>query len=182
MKWKKLSSKTVYKNKWMEVTEDQVKTEYGKQLIFSVVHKKPFALIIPWDGRHLFLVGQYRYPVDDFSWEFPQGQFEYYSIKETAKKELKEETGLKAQNIKEIGHLFLAPGHHSQICYVFLATKLSKGKRELEESERGMKLKKVTLREFQNMIIKGSIKDSPTIASFGIIIAKNLIKFPRIKK
>jgi len=45
-----------------------------------------------------------------------------------------------------------------------------------------MKVKKVTLKEFRNMIIKGSIKDGPTVAAFGIIIAKNLIKFLRTKK
>jgi len=174
MKWNKISSKSVYKNKFMEVFEDEVKTGLGKHLTFGVVRKKPFALIIPWDGRHLFLVGQYRYPIDKFSWEFPQGHFEHDLISKTAKEELREETGLKTNNMKEVGQLFLAPGHHSQICHVFLATKLSKGKQNLQESEQGMKVKKVTLKQFQNMIIRGSIKDSPTIAAFGMIIAKHL--------
>ncbi|MDD5342016.1 MAG: NUDIX hydrolase [Patescibacteria group bacterium] len=182
MKWKKLSSKTIYRNNWMEVAEDRVVTEFGKKFTFGVVRKKPFALIIPWNGRHLFLVGQYRYPVDKFSWEFPQGHFEHKSINETAKEELREETGLTAHKIREISRLFLAPGLASQICHVFLATKLSQGKRELQESEKGMKLKRATLKEFQNMIIKGLIKDSPTIAAFGIMIVKNLFKFSGTRK
>lgn len=165
----------------MEIAEDKVETEFGNRLTFGVVRKKPFALIIPWNGRHLFLVGQYRYPVDKFSWEFPQGHFEHNSIKETAKEELREETGLNARNMKEIGRFFLAPGHHSQICHVFLATKLSQGKQELEEGEKGMRLKKVTLKEFQNMIIKGTVKDGPTIAAFGMMVAKRLFK-PLLKE
>ena len=179
MKWKRLSSKTVYTNKWMKIVEDRVETEFGKQLTFGVVHKEPFALIIPWDGQHLYLVGQYRYPVNGFSWEFPQGHFEHSSIKETARAELKEETGLNAQKVKEIGHLFLAPGHHSQICHIFLATGLSKGKQELEESEKGMKLQKITLEEFQDMVAHNSISDTPTVAAYGIMVAKHLFKFPK---
>jgi len=175
MSWKKLSSKLVYKNRFMEVSEDKVETKFGKQLTFGVVRKKPFALIVPWDGHHLYLVRQYRYPVDSFSWEFPAGHLELGSIKETAKKELKEEAGLIAKKIKELGYFFLAPGHNSQLGYVFLATELTKGKQELEAAEEGMKVKKVTLKEFQNMIIKGFIKDGPTIAAYGIMAAKKLL-------
>jgi ADP-ribose pyrophosphatase len=172
MSWKKLSSKIVYKNKWMEVTEDKVKTNFNKLLTFGVVRKRPGVLIIPWDGHFFYLVGQYRYSVDKFSWEFPQGHYEHKSIRQTAQKELNEETGLLAKNIREIGKLYLAPGHHSQICHVFLATNLIEGRRELEESEQGMRRKKVTFKELRNMIIKGTVKDSPTIAALGMMIVK----------
>jgi len=176
MPCKKLSSKQVYKNKWMEVSEDEVETESGKRLIFGVVHKEPFALIIPWDREKFTLVGQYRYPVESFSWEFPQGHFEHNSIEETAKEELKEETGLKAEKIEEIGKLFLAPGHHSQICHAVLANGLGEGKREIEESEEGMEIKKVSVEEFKEMVKNGGIKDGPTIAAFGILNVLNLLK------
>lgn len=159
----------------MEITEDQVITDFGKHLTYGVVHKEPFALIIPWDGNHLFLVGQYRYPVNEFSWEFPQGHFEHSAIVETAQKELREETGLTASTVEEVAVFNLAPGHHSQKCHVFLATELTAGKNKLEESEEGMKTKKLTVAEFQEMIATGDIKDAPTIAAFGIIIAKQLI-------
>jgi 8-oxo-dGTP pyrophosphatase MutT (NUDIX family) len=176
MPWKKISSKKIYKNRWMEVTEDIVKNEFGDRLTFGVVHKKPFALIIPWDGKHLTLVGQYRYPVRFFSWEFPAGHFEHKTMGETAKKELEEEAGLKAKNIKKIAYYHLAPGHHTQGCHIFLATKLSKGKRELEVAETGMKVKKVTPKQMQKMIIDGTIKDGPTIVAFGMAVFKNLLK------
>ncbi len=175
MSWKTISSRSVYKNKWMEITEDQVVTDFGKHLTYGVVHKEPFALIVPWDGNRLFLVGQYRYPVNEFSWEFPQGHLEHGNILETARKELQEETGLTASDIKEIVVFNLAPGHHSQKCHVFLATDLVEGSSELEESEEGMKTKKLTVAEFQKMIVRGDIKDGPTIAAFGIITARQLI-------
>lgn len=159
----------------MEVTEDEVETDFGKRLTYGVVHKDPWALIIPWDGNNLFLVGQYRYPVDEFSWEFPQGHFEHESIIETAKHELKEETGLTALSINEVAVFNLAPGHHSQKCHVFLATELTEGQRELEASEEGMKIKKISFDEFRVMIARGEILDGPTIVAFGIIAAKKLI-------
>lgn len=169
MVWKKISQKKIYKNKWMEVTEDVVRVESGKKLIYGVIHKKPFALIIPWDGEYLTLVRQYRYPVRSLSWEFPAGHYDFSSLKETTKEELEEEAGLKAKKIKEIGRLFLAPGHHTQVCHVFLGTDLTKGKQSLSECETGMIVKKVTPKKFCQMVKDGLIKDSTTIAAFQII-------------
>lgn len=170
MSWKIKSSKEVYKNKWMTVTEDEIETDSGKRLTYGVVHKKPFALIIPWDGKAFTLVGQYRHAIQKFSWEFPQGHFEHYSIEETAKVELKEETGLVASTIKMIGHYYLGPGHHSQECKVFLATGLIEGESHLEEDEveSGMKTIKITPQKLDEMIKIGEMEDGPTLAALSI--------------
>lgn len=176
MTWEKISSKQVYKNKWIEVTEDIVKTDFGKKLTYGVVHKKPCVLIIPWDGKQLTLVGQYRYSVDDFSWEFPQGHGEHNSIEETARNELAEETGLKAVKMKDVASFYLAQGFCSQISHVFLAADLTEGEPDFEEGEEGIIIKKVTFEEFEQMIKHGQIKDGPTLAAFGIINSLNLLK------
>lgn len=177
MAWKKISSREVYKNNWIKVTEDNVRTETGKEYTYGVVRKKPFALIIPWDGKYLTLVGQYRYAVDSYSWEFPEGHYEHSSIEETAREELKEETGLRAGAIKKIAEFTLAPGLTDQVCNVFLATDLSGGKTAFEESEieSGMQVKKVTLVEFRKMVIDGEIKDGPTLAAYGIAVIQRLL-------
>lgn len=126
------------------MTEDQIANDAGREFTYGVVRKKPFALIIPWDGTYFTLVGQYRYPVDTFSWEFPQGHFEHDSIIETARHELEEETGLKAGDIKKIGGFNLAPGHHTQVCHIFLATQLTVGTINRDASEEDMQTKQVT--------------------------------------
>ena len=171
MSWKTLNSKEVYKNKWMTVTEDEVETDSGKRLTYGIIHKKPFALIIPWDGKYFTLVGQYRHAIRKFSWEFPQGHFEHNSIEETAKSELKEETGLSADSMKMIGHYYLGPGHHSQECKVFLAERLTKGKPNLEEGEvaSGMKTMKVTTKKFDEMIKTKKMEDGPSLAALAIL-------------
>jgi len=151
------------------VTEDEVETEFGEILTYGVVHKKPFALIIPWDGKYLTLIGQYRHAIQKFSWEFPQGHFEHNTIAETARVELKEETGISADSIKMVGHFYLGPGHHSQECKVFLAEGLTEGKANLQKGEKGMKLKRVTLNEFKEMVKAGTMEDGPTIAAFSML-------------
>lgn len=170
MSWKTNSSKVVYQNQWMTVTEDEVETEYGERLTCGVVHKKPFALIIPWDGKQFTLVGQYRYAIGKFSWEFPQGHFEHESIEATAKAELKEETGLSADSIRTIGHFYLGPGHHSQECRVFLAEGLTQGNADLQEGEKGMKTMRITKDELEKMIHDGKLEDGPSLAAFSLFM------------
>jgi len=176
MAWKKISSKQIYKNKWMEVTEDVIRSDSGRESIFGVVHKNPFALVVPWDGKFLTIIREYRYPVNDSVWGFPMGHFEHNSINETAKEELREEAGLEAGSIKKITDFYLAAGHHTQVCHVFFATDLTEVGQKLEESEEGMEVKKVTLNEFKNMIRNGEIKDGPSVAAFGILNVSDLLK------
>jgi ADP-ribose pyrophosphatase len=176
MPWKKISSKLKYKNKWMKVTEDVLLNNFGQKFIFGIVHKKACAIIIPWDGKYFTLVGQYRYPVKTYSWEFPAGHLEHGSVKKTAVSELEEEAGLVADNIQKIGEYYIAPGHLTQPCQIFLATGLKEGKRKLEAAEKGMQRKKVTPKQMQKMIMDGKIKDGLTIVAFGMVMFKKLLK------
>ena len=140
-----------------------------------MVHKEPLALIIPWDGARFTLVGQYRYIVDAFTWEFPQGHFEHDSIKECARAELREETGLMAKSIKKVGTFWIGPGIITQECNIFLATDLSEGEPDREESEEGMKIRKVTPQEIKELIKDGTIKDGATITALSILGASGLV-------
>ena len=72
MAWKTESSKEVYANKWMTITEDMV-VNGEKRMTYGVIHKKSFSLVIPWDGACFTLVRQYRYPIHEYILEFPAG-------------------------------------------------------------------------------------------------------------
>jgi ADP-ribose pyrophosphatase len=111
------------------------------------------------------LVGQYRYAVDYFSWEFPMGHAENLGINEAALAELQQETGLIAKKIEEIGTFHPAPSHLTQVGHIFVATEYESGEKELEPSEIGMQDKWVTLSELKKMIKDGTIKDGPTLTS-----------------
>lgn len=138
----------------------------------GVVEKPDFALIIPYENKKLHLVRQYRYPVKGSYWEFPQGTYESdptIDVVELVKKELKEETGLVASTLRQLGHLFEAYGFSNQGFYIFLASDLVQEEKELEVSEAGMENKEVSFEDFETMVQKGEIKDSPTIAAYGLL-------------
>lgn len=165
MTWQKLSSVEKYKNRYMSVTEDELVTDHGDKVVFGVVHKEPAVMIIPWDRTRVTLIGQYRYPIDSWSWEFPAGHMEHVNIEAAAQAELEEETGLHADRLIKIGEFVIAPGHHTQICHTFVATELSASVQHLEAAEKGMRAKAVTLAELNEMIINHEITDSLTLSS-----------------
>ena len=163
MAWKTLSSEEKYKNRYMTITEDEVVTDHGEKVTYGIVHKDPAVWTIPWDGEKMLLIGQYRYSTKYFSWELPAGHAEKDSPEKAALAELQEETGLVANNIRQIGTFHVAPGHLTQVGHVFLATELTQGERNLEPSEKGMQLKWVTIKELNDLIDDGTIQDGPTI-------------------
>jgi ADP-ribose pyrophosphatase len=92
--WTKLSSEIKYENQWLRIIEDKVKNPAGKDGIYGVVHFKQIAVaIIPLDDdSNTWIVGQYRYPLDSYEWEVPEGGCpEGSSPLETAKREFESE-------------------------------------------------------------------------------------------
>jgi ADP-ribose pyrophosphatase len=139
----RLGSREVYRNNWMRVREDEVRFSGGATGIYGVVEKPDFALVVPLDGGHLWLVEQYRYPVGDRFWEFPQGSWEDAALQqlppeELARAELAEETGLHAERMTHLGHLYEAYGFSNQGFDVFVAEGLSRRERRPTPSEQDM--------------------------------------------
>lgn len=171
-----LTTRVVYANRWMTVREDEVGRTDGSKGIYGVVEKPDFAVIIPVadDGR-LHLVSQYRYPVGERFWEFPQGSWEDQSEVdpvELARGELAEETGLQAATLKHVGHLFEAYGYANQGYDIFVATGLTTTDRNLDSEEVGLVTQTFTREEFIEMIVTGQIKDASTVAAFGLALLK----------
>ena len=175
---KRKSGKIVYKNPWMEVSEDEVVFQNGHEGIYGVVHKDHFALIIPFDGEKFHLVKQYRYAPQTHSIEFPQGKHENKDNSDhhrLAQAELVEETGFTASSMKQIGFMFIAPGYSNQGFYIYLATALKAGEKKLDLTEADLEHIQMTKEELEEAISDGKITDAPTIASYGLAKMKNLI-------
>ena len=165
-KWEKISSKIVYRSKWLKVRRDQVITPGGSKGTYDVVEKDPDILIIPFVGSKICMVRQYRYPVSTASWEFPQGTSgKSEKALDVARRELKEETGLTSNKFVKIGTSFLAPGHHTQECIHFLAVDCKIGESSHEKTEEDMVMQLFSLAEIRNMVKKGLIKDNPTLSA-----------------
>lgn len=169
---KQLTTKVVYKNPWISVREDQVEFANEYKGIYGVVDSQDFMLVVPFDGTYLYLVKQYRYPIQKYTFEFPQGKHEGDMTSEPAviaQLELQEETGMIAGEIKKIGYLYGAPGHASYGFHIFFATDLQGGERKLDITEAGLETKKVSIQEFEQMILAGEIVDGPTVATYSLL-------------
>jgi 8-oxo-dGTP pyrophosphatase MutT (NUDIX family) len=168
-----LGSRQVYTNSWMTVREDDIRRPDGSTGIYGVVDKPDYALVIPAEADRLHLVEQYRYPLRLRRWEFPQGTAPdraEQAAAELAARELREETGLRAGSMVELGLLDVAPGMSSQRGHVFLATDLTAGPPERELEEQDMRAAWFTRPEVEAMIATGQITDAQTIAAYALLL------------
>jgi len=167
-----IASRTVYQNRWMTVREDTIERADGSSGIYGVVEKPDFALVIPFDGGGFYLVEQHRHPVGARFREFPQGSWEDAPEADPlvlARGELKEETGLEADSMEHIGHLYEAYGFSTQGFDVYLATDLRQGASATSVEEADLRVVHVTVPEFERLVRTGKIKDAPSVAAYSLL-------------
>ena len=165
--WTILHEKEVYDNSWIEITEFDVLNPSGGNGIYGKVHFKNHALgIIPLDEElNTYLVGQYRFPLEQYSWEIPEGGGPIgMDMLESAKRELKEETGLVAGEWTKLADLHLSNSVTDEFGSLFMARKLSQEEAMPEETEQ-LVVKKIPFEEAFEMVEKGIITDSLSVTA-----------------
>ena len=165
-----LSSREVYRNQWMRVREDEILRSNGQRGIYGVVEKDDGAIILPIDNGKIWLVEQYRYTIEERALELPQGgwEMEVENPEELARGELKEEMGLAAAEMTYLGWLWIAYGFLRQKHHVFLATGLSETEKDPDPEEHDLVVRCVPLEEIEEMILNGMVRDSSTMAAWGL--------------
>lgn len=161
-----MSTREVYRNAWMAVREDDIVHPDGSAGIYGVVDKADFSLVIPYDGKRLVVVEEFRYPVGGRVRNFPQGSSENgcgVAPAEVAAAELREETGLTASRWEHLGRLLVAPGMSSQGAQIFLATQLSG---RLAPQEPGLVAELRTSTELDEEIRTGRFADAASLAAY----------------
>jgi 8-oxo-dGTP pyrophosphatase MutT (NUDIX family) len=165
--WTILDQKPVYENAWISLTEFQVINPSGGRGIYGKVHYKHIAVgIIPLDADwNTWLVGQYRFPLDQFSWEIPEGggRMDEDPV-DAAKRELIEETGLIAKDWIKIATMHLSNSVSDELAVIYLARNLEQKKADPEETEK-LFIKKLHFDEVAAMLEKGLITDSMSVAA-----------------
>jgi 8-oxo-dGTP pyrophosphatase MutT (NUDIX family) len=167
------SSREVYRNPWIRVREDAVERDDGSTGIYGVVEREHFGLVIPAERDGFWLVEQFRHPLGRRSWEFPQGTWpagEDGAADALARAELAEETGLRAAELRHLGHLDLAPGLMTQEFDVWLATGLTPGPTAREATEADMRSAFVPEAELQTMVREGRFTDGPSLAAYSLLL------------
>lgn len=156
----------VFDNPFYVIWEDKVTNPANKPGFYSIVHFKREAVgIIPLDeDMNTWIVGQYRYPMDSYEWEIPEGGADDNDPLATAHKELKEEAGLEAGRMDLILEMQLSNSGTDEVSFTFLARDLKIGEATPEETEQ-ISIKKLPFSQVVEMVMKGEIRDAISVAS-----------------
>jgi ADP-ribose pyrophosphatase len=171
-------TRIVYENKWMRVREDAIRRRDGSAGIYGVIEKDDFVVVVPvHDDGSVTLVQQYRYPVGARFWEFCQGMWggPDADLRLVAAHELAEETGLAAATLTDAGYLYEGYGTMRQGFRVYLATGLTDGAARPEHEEQDLISRRFARADLERMLRDAEIKDSVSVAAWGLLMLKGLV-------
>ncbi|QQR92302.1 MAG: NUDIX hydrolase [Candidatus Iainarchaeum archaeon] len=173
--WKTTATGLIYENKWARLRHDQVVAPDGSNTTYTFIEKPDCVAIIARnrDGG-IYLIREYRYPVQQTLWQLPAGGFEKgLTFQENAQKELKEETGITAQKWEKLGHIFIHPGSESTCMHVFLAQELDEknvGTHGQETNEAIEHIEKISPQKLDQLIRDNAIVCGWTLAALNLFL------------
>ena len=163
--WRRVSRRVAYDNPWIQILHDDVVRPDGKPGIYGVVHFRHLAIgVVPLDADdRVLLVGQYRYTMDHYSWEIPEGGGDFDEEPEAAaRRELVEETGYSGGEWRELCRAELSNSVTDEVTVLFVASGLEAGTATPEGTEQ-LQLRWVPFDEVMAMMRRGEIADAMTI-------------------
>ena len=163
--WQNVDQRIVYENPWIRVTHHDVIRPDGQAGVYGVVHYQNLAVgILPIDeDGWTWLVGQYRFALGQYSWEIPEGGCpQDESTLVAAQRELREETGLTAEDWRQIGRSHLSNSVSDELATIYVATRLTKGQPAPDGTE-VLRLRHLPFEEAFRMVLSGEITDAISV-------------------
>ena len=173
--WKTIKSKVAYKCKYFKILDEDFIKPSGKKHKWYIFDTNDYVVVIAKESNCFYLVEQYRYTTRSRLLQVVAGVVEKNETPlMTAKKELKEETGIIAKKFKKLGWYYANYGCSNQKAHVFLAEDLEVGEQNPDdfEKEAGIKRKKLKISEIKKLIKAGKIKDHDTLSAFCLFMLK----------
>ena len=168
-RWTTLGSRIAYENPWIRVREDRVIRPDGQEGIYGVIEIQPAVFIVALtEANEVILVRLYRYTTGSHSLEVPAGGAEGGDPLEAARRELREEAGLVAEEWEEAGTFEGLNGVANAPCHVFIARGLSDAGEHSQEEEGITDVRAVSFEELRRMIRAGELRDGETLTSLMI--------------
>ncbi|WP_288426071.1 NUDIX hydrolase [uncultured Spirosoma sp.] len=169
--WQTLNSTVRYENPWLSIRHEDVVTPAGTPGIYGVVSFKNKAVgVVPIDAEgYTYLVGQYRYPLNEYSWEIPEGGSPVGTDPlESARRELREETGLIAQRWTKIARIHTSNSATDEEGFLYIAEELEQGDHEPEDTEQ-LHVRRLPLVEAVEMAMRSEITDALSVSALLIV-------------
>jgi ADP-ribose pyrophosphatase len=151
--------------------EDKVVPPGGKERIYAYLEYRPSVMIIAANERsEYYLVRQYRYPVEEETWEFPAGSIDgEEDPKEAVKRELQEEIHFTSENLTRLGQFLSNASLTTEKCTVYLAKDLTPAAQERDPTEAGMAVKAFRLEEIEGMVRRGEVREGSSLAALTLL-------------
>jgi ADP-ribose pyrophosphatase len=160
--WTTLQTEVKFETPWISVSKHDVLNPAGKPGLYGLIHFKNLAIgVLPLDENlNTWLVGQWRYPLNAYSWEIPEGGGPHdQDPLISAERELKEETGLIAGTYRELCRMHTSNSATDEYAILYIAQNLRQEEAEPEESE-DLQIKQLPFEEAYQMVMRGEITDS----------------------
>jgi ADP-ribose pyrophosphatase len=161
--WETLDSKYLWQSRWYNLRQDRLRMPEGREFTYTLVDHPGAAWVVPVTAEgQVALIWQYRYAVDDWCYEVPAGGLSPdLTPEEAARRELLEEIGGTAADLRYVGQFYTSNGISNEIAYVYLATGVELGRTQREPTEL-MEIRLVPVEEAIRMAREGEISDGPS--------------------
>ena len=161
--WETLNSRLIWESCWYDLRQDRLRTQDGHEFTYTLVDHPGAVWVVPvTKERQVVLIWQYRYTVDEFCMEVPAGGLSPdLTPEEVARRELLEEVGGTATELRFVGQFYTSNGISNEVAYVYLAIGVELGEAQREPTEL-MEMRLVPVEEALRMAREGEITDGPS--------------------